>query len=509
MKKVVVFFLFSFLVLLSGFAAITDYLPADSSLVFVMRDNAANYTSLKNVGIFGFLLSDMGIESMIAQQFESLKYSDPNFKPEDFWGLIAGDIAFFVKGDVDFNALGLSGNLSSDSLDPLSMLPDLTTVLQKLDAALIIRPTQNPDIVLDTWNKLLGINLAWGKDETTGLTIVKDNGIIIVGTNEKAVESAKMAKSNNILSNAVFAKEYNAGNWLVAYSKMNFDTAELKTMVETQTGVVLPEDLFTAVKSDYSISTLKVAEALVFNTFNKYNYTDAQYKAQMIETNVDLLKLYQTTSVPGVIQGVFAMNGLDKMWPDIEEVFNLVLDQLSAKNEVTEKDKGVIQLIFEALKGLKGNMKLGFDFSLDTNMNPLFDIYVNVSMDKVDLLKSLLMTTGEVKFTTANGYSASEILAKNKGDDVDLNLFLSKSEVIISSMAAAQLASVNTLPAIAKNSMFAELSSKYSFKTGHGMIFADLGALLTKLLGIAYPSGMFIEVGLDQEGNSRSIAVIQ
>ncbi|HQC38373.1 MAG TPA: hypothetical protein PLF98_08705, partial [Thermotogota bacterium] len=138
MKKTLVSVLLLVLLAMSAFSAIVDYVPADASFAMVMRDNAAHYEQLKNVGIFGFLLRDMGLESMVAQQFESMKYTDPDFKPENFWGLLGGDVALFAQGDVDFSAL--VGMLGMGS-DPTEMLPEVMGQVQNMTLAFIIKPT--------------------------------------------------------------------------------------------------------------------------------------------------------------------------------------------------------------------------------------------------------------------------------------------------------------------------------------------------------------------------------
>ena len=60
MKKVLVSVLLVVLLCVSAFSAIVDYVPADASFALVMRNNASQYEQLKKVGIFGFLLRDMG-----------------------------------------------------------------------------------------------------------------------------------------------------------------------------------------------------------------------------------------------------------------------------------------------------------------------------------------------------------------------------------------------------------------------------------------------------------------
>ncbi|NLZ13500.1 MAG: hypothetical protein GXY29_04840 [Thermotogaceae bacterium] len=506
MKKTLVSVLLLVLLVMSAFSAIVDYVPADASFAMVMRDNAAHYEQLKNVGIFGFLLRDMGLESMVAQQFESMKYTDPDFKPENFWGLLGGDVALFAQGDVDFSAL--VGMLGMGS-DPTEMLPEVMGQVQNMTLAFIIKPTADPDLVINTWNKVLGMQMAWGIDEYSGMVLEKADGHILLAMNEQAISIAKAAKANNILNNPHFRKEYEAGNWMVMYSKNQVDTEGVFDMVESGIGITLPEEMLEGAEMDYSMVTLRVGEALELRNNNIYNYTDNEMKAFIIESNADLEALYKNTSIPGAVMGMMVVNKMEEVWKDVEPVFNDIVNQLVAKEEMPASEKAEVEKVFQLIKGFKGKVKFGMDISLDESLNPLIDLFLNVDMDKMADVKNWMVSTGEIAFVEKNGYSESEIMAIEKGDELDLNLYLGENELIISSMKADQLSKVNTLPVLSKNAMFSELSNKYSFKKGNAMLFVDIGTILTKILGVAYPSGMFLEIGTDENANSRMIAVIK
>jgi len=506
MKKLFVSVFLLVLLFVSAFSAIVDYVPADASFAMVMRNNATHYEQLKKVGIFGFLLRDMGLESMVAQQFESMKYTDPKFKPENFWGLLGGDVALFAQGDVDFSAL--TGMLGMGS-DPSYMLPEVMEQLQSMTMVLIVRPTVDPDLVIDTWNKVLGMQMAWGMDEYSGMVMEKSDGHILLAMNPQAIAVAKAAKTNNILNNPYFRKEYDAGNWMVMYSKSQMDTDGIFDMVESGIGIVLPEEILEGAELDYSISTLRVGEALEFRNNNVYIYSDNEMKQFIVNSNADLETLYKSTSIPGSVMGMMVVNKMEEVWKDVEPVFNDIVNQLIAKGEMAESEKAEVEKVFRLIRGFKGKVKFGIDISLDQSLNPLFDLFLTADMDKMADVKNWMLATGEIAFVEKNGYSESAIMAKNKGDEFDLNLYLGKDEVIISSMKADQLSKLNALPVLAKNSMFSELSSKYSFKKGNAMVFADIGTILTNILGVAYPSGMFLEIGTDENANSRMIAVIK
>jgi hypothetical protein len=509
MKKATLCIVLSLFAFMLGFSAIVDYIPADASFAMVLRDNAKNYAGLKQVGIFGFLLRDMGIESMIAQQFESIKYTDPEFVPSNFWGLLGGDIAAFAQGDVDLSALGELMNVGMMGSDPSEALPEALDMLKEMNAAIIIKPAGDPETVIKTWNKVLGMEIAWGEEPMTGIMVEKDNGYIIFSTNRNALEVAKNAKSANILTNSIFAEEYQSNNWMVMYFENDVDPTSIINMLEENVGISLPESVFEGSEMDYSLSTLKVTDVLQFNNYNKYTFTDLESKQFAVNANKDMLSIYKTTSLPGSIQGIMEINQMEKILPEIESVFNIVIKQLVEKEEVSETELEDINKIFNIIKGIEGKAKLGLDISLDESLNPIIDIYFNTAMKTADELKALLINEEGVEFQDISGYSGATIMSKEIGDDLDLNLYLGKDGITITSMKADQLGKISSLPVLMKNTMFAELANKYSFKNGIGMLFIDIGSILTKILGVAYPSGLFVEMGTDETGSSRMIAVIK
>src|SRR6056297_2038661 len=112
MKKVFLCFLVLVAFVTVQFADVTDYIPTDSVFAFTSVNNPENYAKLKEQTVFGFLLRDMGLEGMLAQQIESMKYADPEFKPENVWALLKGDIGLFVTGEIDYDVLAQMNDMA-------------------------------------------------------------------------------------------------------------------------------------------------------------------------------------------------------------------------------------------------------------------------------------------------------------------------------------------------------------------------------------------------------------
>src|SRR6056297_3995985 len=112
MKRIIISFLLLVVLVTVQFADVADYIPSDSVFVFTSVNNPDNYAKLKEQTVFGFLLRDMGLEGMLAQQVESMKYADPEFKPENIWALLKGDIGLFVTGEIDYDVLAQMNDMA-------------------------------------------------------------------------------------------------------------------------------------------------------------------------------------------------------------------------------------------------------------------------------------------------------------------------------------------------------------------------------------------------------------
>jgi hypothetical protein len=63
---------------------------------------------------------------------------------------------------------------------------------------------------------------------------------------------------------------------------------------------------------------------------------------------------------------------------------------------------------------------------------------------------------------------------------------------------------------ITANQMFTNMSGE--FKTVdkyYGMLFVDISDILTKLMGMAYPSAIYSEIGVNNEGDFQGVFVIK
>jgi len=511
MKKILFLAVLSLFVVAGAFSTVLDYVPADSSMVFVMQNNDLNYDALKGAGIFGFLLRDMGLESMITQQFETMKYSDPTFNPDNLWALLKGDVALFASGDFDLSKLMNMSNMSkpeSALSDPAGALGDLEGILDNVDLCAIIKPKASPDAVIETLNKALDTRFVFDVEED-GIYLAKDGEYILISNSRHAVDVAKNAKSNSILKNTEFASIYSPNHWFVFYAPENDNAKNISETLKASTDMNMEFiDLIDhdgKVEMKYSWAKGYIDGALVIESGNECNYLDQNFKSKVLSTVVDLKAKYETLKIPGFVNAALYINNLDWIWdhamPVIDKLFETYISEDMKKED--------FNLAISALKEWKGSLELGFDFSMTEMGDMVFDFLALLNMNDLNPLRDVFAKAGE-KLGNSGNYEYSQVLNKSKGDDFDVYFMMGNGKAAISTIAPQNFDSKTaSAPSLSKNKGFAPLAAKYSMGKGYGVLYADLGALLMKLLGFEYPSGIFAEMGLDANGNSRSIFVLK
>jgi len=520
MKKFVLTLAVLSLFVVCSFANVTDYIPADAVFAFTAVNNSKNYDQLKEDTIFGFLLRDMGIEGMLGQQIESMKYSDPDYVPENLWALLQGDMAMFVQGEVNYEALvkvseGMSHQETNSSMNPMDSLAPLMEAVKDLKLAFILEPTVAPADALAALNKLISTPLTFG--ENGPIMIEEDNGHIIVAFDQASLDAAKAAKTNNILSNDVFAQLYNGGNWMVFYMGA-IDNKKIKEAYADLYDFDIPEAM--DVSQEYAWTKAYVKNGLVFESFTKHDYKEDSYKQLSIDMGVSKSELEKELSVPGFIKGAFAVNNMNKLMDMVVPIIKQVVVQMAATEGETI-DSETIDMALDFAKSWNGRARFGFDLGMDEAGAMAYDFYADLGSSKTEDIESLIKESGK-EMQHANGMSYMLIEPDDQetvdysdelGLDVEINsyLVLDGDKVIVTTADPTKLQEVlSETPAITNNQMYNQLSSEFSTVDNYyGMMFIDISDLLTKLMGMAYPSAIYSEMGISDEGNTQSIFVLK
>jgi len=156
------------------------------------------------------------------------------------------------------------------------------------------------------------------------------------------------------------------------------------------------------------------------------------------------------------------------------------------------------------------------------------DLYGALGSNNPEMISALIEESGEalksldgMKYmklseTTSSGQEkveGQEQLEQMTGTDVDVEpyLIIEGQKIIITTIKPEQFDSVmSEVPSINQNQMYSQLSGKFAgVENYYGMFFLDISDLLTKLMGMGYPSAIYSEFGVDEEGNSQAITVIK
>ncbi len=97
MKKFVLVGVLLAIFVSATWAGILNFVPTTANFVIQFRNNTTNYTELKKVKIFSFLLNDLGIENLI-QSSVSQSAVSMNIKSSQVWSMLENDFVVFGEG---------------------------------------------------------------------------------------------------------------------------------------------------------------------------------------------------------------------------------------------------------------------------------------------------------------------------------------------------------------------------------------------------------------------------
>ncbi len=507
MKKALVVFCFLMVIATFLFSSVLDFIPRDASAVFVSRDNATNYENVKKVGVFGFLLRDLGIEGLISMQVETLKYVDQTFVPDHFWALIEGDIAFFAKGTFDVSALESLAMMGDSALfmDETEMLDTVQSLGQDMEACLIIRPTIEPQKALNAVNKLLGMNISFGVPiEDLGITLLQEGNYILIPTNQDAYISAMNAQRDSIRNDPIFAKLWAEPNWMIGYFPQGLSMDQLSGMITD----ILPSDLIEqSATMEYSWFTGRIDEvnSLVFTGFNKYDYHDPLLKEIIVSGGVNIRDWSRTIHTPGVLVAGIKLSQLDRLISYYGDSAKQAMEEMKDFLFMEDEEFGMLtNMIHEIIQTINGEFLMsgdlvmqGFDFG--------FDFHLLAGLKNQQGMKSLLK---ELSVPLTSAYGVDFFLIDD--EEIPIYLIISEYGVALTSLSpASYMQNLSKSTPLYERIQFRQKVDRYGYNAGYSFAFVDIGELLTNLLGLPFPSSMYSQIGVDAEGNAHFMTVIR
>lgn len=523
MKRVFLCFLVLLAFVTIQFADVTDYIPADSAFVFTSVNNPDNYAKLKEQTIFGFLLRDMGLEGMISQQVESMKYADPEFKPENVWALLQGDIGLFVRGEINYDVLAQMDEMADPdqmmAMDPMASLGPLMEAIEDLNFALILKPTANPQDILQTMGKLLQMELQFGANGP--VVLAQDNGHLLISMDQESMDIAMKAKANNIKTNSVFSNLYNEDNWMIFYNG-KMDNQKMMEAMQKAYGMEFDFDLSEKVEMEYGWTKGYVKNGLVLETFNQYNYKDQAFKDMAINMGNSQSALVERLNIPGFVRGAMALRNMDQLWAMLDPVIRGIISQ-AAEMSGEEIPAEAMDMIMTLMESWTGDMRLSLDVSMTETGEMAVDMYADMGTSDMAYIEQLILSSGE-QLQSSNGMKYMKLSGEMEGMDetdpymeefgtgeFDPYLVLNQDKMMITTLKPENIQSkLSQVTPITSNQMFTSMSSEFkTVDNYYGILFVDIADILTKLMGMAYPSAIYSEVGVNNQGDSQAVFVIK
>jgi len=523
MKKVFLCLLVLLAFVTVQFADVTDYIPADSAFAFTSVNNPENYAKLKEQTIFGFLLRDMGLEGMLSQQVESMKYADPEFKPENIWALLQGDIGLFVRGEINYDVLAEMNDMSDPeqmmAMDPMASLGTVMEAIEDLNFGLILKPTANPKDVLETMGKLLQMELQFGANGP--VIIAEDNGYLLITMDQESMDVAMKAKANNIMSNSVFANLYQEDNWMIFYNG-KMDNGKMMDAVRKASGMDLDFDLSEKVEMEYGWTKGYVKNGLVLESFNQYNYKDQDFKNMAINLGNTQSAIIEKLNIPGFVRGAMSLRNMNQLWAMLDPVIRNVMSQ-AVKMSGEEIPTEAMDMIITLIESWTGDMRMSLDVSMTETGEMAIDMYADMGTSDAAYIEQLILTSGE-QLQSSNGMKYMKLSGEMEDlaetdpymeefgtGEFDPYLVLSQDKMMITTIKPENIQEkLAQATPIASNQMFSNMSKEFkTVDNYYGMLFVDIADVLTKLMGMAYPSAIYSETGVNNEGDSQAVFVIK
>lgn len=523
MKKVFFCFLLLLAFITVQFAEVTDYIPADSVFAFTSVNNPENYAKLKEQTIFGFLLRDMGLEGMLSQQVESMKYTDPEFKPENVWALLQGDIGFFARGEINYDVLAQMNEMADPeqmmAMDPMASLGPVMEAIEDMNFALILKPTANPQDIIETMGKLLQMELQFGANGP--VVLAQDNGHLLITMDQESMNVAMKAKANNIMSNSIFSNLSQEDNWMIFYNG-KMDNQKMMEAMQKAYGMELGFDLSEKAEMEYGWTKGYVNNGLVFESFTQYNYKDQAFKNMVINMGNRQSDLIEKLNIPGFVRGAMVLRNMDQLWTMLDPVIRNIMTQ-AVKMSDEEIPAEAMDMIMKLMKSWTGDMRLSLDVSMTEAGEMAVDMYADMGTSDIAYIEQQILSSGE-QLQSSNGMKYMKLSGEMEDmaetdpymeeiemGEFDPYLVLSQDKMMITTLKPENIQTkVKQATPITANQMFTNMSGE--FKTVdkyYGMLFVDISDILTKLMGMAYPSAIYSEIGVSNEGDSQGVFVIK
>ncbi len=454
LKKLV---LVTFLLTLSVLAlaqGVMNFAPSNSNFVMTFKDNGQNYTALKNVPVFSFLLNDLGIESLVQSSIDQT-ISSIGMDSSKVWNTLEND----------FTVFGVNNTKSELGMD-----------------FEMVFKTQ-PDVIFNLLNALVGGKLGSSSvDGTTFKTYTVD------GTTFYALGHAGYAlisNSTDLITESVSAYDGKTASFKPSENEPK--NAWFSLYMQGAPSVIATTDAKVEPVGGYAFGLIDGNSLKITGTEN-LDYKDPTIKANITKANPNAYSL-ETTQATGDLWLAVDMGNPTDFYDTVKPYITEELNKGNLKG-LTEQD---LQTLVDHLNG-KVFLNVG---NISDNGDYVGTIFLKSSMaDQA----AKIAKNADATFKW-NGNDVFRFDSTEGTKTVHDYMIMFPDKLVLSNMQPANSSKYFQATSKAQDmgnySQFASQVWKNAFLLG----YMDLGKLINGMLQYSVNSGLLVQSNFDKNGN--------
>lgn len=455
LKKLVLVTVLLTLSVLALAQGVANFAPSNSNFVMTFKNNGQNYTALKNVPIFSFLLSDLGIESL-AQSSIDQTISSIGMDPSKVWNALGSDFVLF----------GMDNTKS------------------EMGADLELAFKTEPDVIFNLLNALVGGNIGSKTVNGTAFKTYSIDGNTFYALGHAGY--ALISNSTDLIMESVSAYDGKTpsfkpsesepqNTWISAYMQGTPSVLATDTKVEPVGGYVFG---------------LIDGNSLKFTGTEKLDYKDPTVKADILKASPNAYSL-ETTQATGDLWLALDMANPVDFYNNVEPYL---------KEHMTSAEQQDLQDLVDHLNG-KLFLNVG---NIADNGDYVGTIFLKNSI--TDRAKIAKQANASFKW---NGNDVYRFDTTDGTKTVHDYMIMFPDKLVLSNMQPANSSKYFQANSKAQDmgnySQFARQVWKNAFLLG----YMDLGKIINGMLQYSVDSGLLVQSSFDKNGNMNFELIIR
>lgn len=475
-------------------ANVLDFLPTDTSAFVYFENNEENYSELKNVPLFDFVLQGMGLEFLISLNLNQIATSQDIQDPSEIWNILKGDVVIFSTSSPEegLKKLETQAPKSPEEVSPDEVLKSLET----MNFGIIVQPKGDSKKAFSLLKKLLNalnVNL-----ENLNIKMIEYSGYILISNSEDLIADAKKAYAgenkftNNPENSKVLTELLAKDAWIRIFAKTTDPEKILKDLTDSDVKVPVKY-------GDYYGWMYFDNKKLVGNGHLDYKILDESLKLK--EPIADVGELESSFSFPGQVY-IFA--NLADVMKRIDYIFEKITEAAETQkmNENDKKDfEATLGKIKDLVVKLDGKISAGIEVGQSATATS-FEIEAGL-VDTNGTLKSFLEAIAE----KTKEYNGKPLYILDEGKDgIEVKAFIDDNKLFVTSLNPDEVRNLKSQASyLTSNPLYKELSG--NDKRAQVRLFADIGKILEKLVGMPVDSGILMDVFVSENSIDNRLII--